>query len=274
MGNHGEWSLEGHWIWLLALLLGLTLPLLIWRGKRLAYLACATFLLAIATAALWYVDRNGCKYTSPSWYTPTPNGNFIWHIRFGSQCSAVGVGVQHLVVHEEDLRADENRLPNPYLAWSVYTFRPKDTRFPLQVEPFPPAPCKLQFHWGDFQVFIAGAPDNGRTQTTLTSWAFSVPDWFAILVLLTPAGLWLARRPHRIRQYRRTHNLCQHCGYNLTGTPCAADATRRCSECGTVNPSATTPASASEKPVQSTPNPPPTTNPSDTVPTAAQEKQA
>jgi hypothetical protein len=52
-----------------------------------------------------------------------------------------------------------------------------------------------------------------------------VPHWFWVAVLLTLTS-WLAYGRNS-KRYRRRHNLCLACGYDLTG-----NVSGRCSECG------------------------------------------
>ncbi len=55
-----------------------------------------------------------------------------------------------------------------------------------------------------------------------------IPCWMPPVFLgIYPALLLILRRPLR-RRYRRKHDLCMHCGYNLTGNTSGT-----CPECGT-----------------------------------------
>jgi len=52
------------------------------------------------------------------------------------------------------------------------------------------------------------------------------PDWFAILILSIIPFIWVRKRILQ-PEYRRKHNLCLRCGYDLRSSP------DKCPECGT-----------------------------------------
>lgn len=61
------------------------------------------------------------------------------------------------------------------------------------------------------------------------------PHWHAITLLAIVAAGCIVAYPATRRRSRRKQGLCVICAYNLTGTPPAADGSRRCSECGTLH---------------------------------------
>lgn len=233
------WHASASWFCLVPLALLLPwLPALLWKGRRLSY---ATAVCAVALGLLGYLwvsdirSLEGVGFWAITDAEAYQDQSMV-HLDVGGG----GILVRRLYVHGTHPRVERERRDRSAdlrsrIVWYRYG-KAKDAYPALQNSSF----TNLGLGFG----FLAqremnpawGASYRLEHAVVLPIWAAMVA--FAVLpILAIPRLLKQRRRRCWLRQGR-----CLACGYQLCGTPANAGGTRRCSECGTVNP-ATPPSS-------------------------------
>jgi hypothetical protein len=242
MQSH-EWDFGWNWTWTaIGLLLTLVLPLIVGGRFRLPYLALGCLAAIALIACAWVRNRNSQERVAWTVRDDSPPAPLISR-GVSVESGAGGLGFKYVQQRLNSPDRPRTSTPVPTILWNLDTL-PAGAKYPgATIVERPNRPILLR-RWG-FTLVWGAEPDKPARGTTWTHFKYvAFPNWFAITVLSLPVLYWLYQRKWGLRRYRRKHNLCQKCGYNLTGTPAAPDGSRCCSECGTVNPA---PAASSVK---------------------------
>jgi hypothetical protein len=240
MGQH-FWYIGWAWTWAAIAVVVAVLVLIPLAGRyRRGYVASlCLFALAVVVFA-WIRDRN--MKEDFAWRIIDDGAvarttRFIW-----VSSGAGGLEISYRENRGERPPAQRGRLdktPDVMWYWSIET-KQKNPAAGWVATPGSP----ILFRAGGFGIIWRSAPGQPGHSVITHLKEVAFPNWFAITVLSLPVLYWLYHREWGLRRYRRKHNLCERCAYNLTGTPAAPDGSRRCSECGAVNPA---PAASSVK---------------------------
>jgi len=221
------------------------MPLVFWRGHRFAYACCVSMILLLGIIALAVIDWNAC--TAAGFRVFNEDQGVCTNKSLGvmSQHGGIEISFEHLVVSAPStvaLIAQSNRSegrrspeivigragpkprydrPTEYPRESINTSQQYTSRF-------------IAERWG-FEFLQTRQPPQPRGLAYVLRSLLILPDWFAALMFSILPLLWCVRRPARKRNDRQRRGQCLRCAYDLTGTPPAADGTRRCSECGTLS---------------------------------------
>lgn len=213
----------------LLLLIGAGIPALFWRGRRLAYIALICFITDIFLGLVWI--RNWQAKESAGLYLVSKNAQATISRSFNVSSSAGSMAF--LYIYSYDGTPDETRWhpddSRPKLNWQLRKMPPGVKPGPIVVSP------KIE-KWGFGTVVRHGPTDVPNFSSG--SWGIFFPNWFSAAVLALPMLLYARQlmRKRRVRRWVRT-GCCERCGWDLRGTPPVADGSRRCAECGHINPS-------------------------------------
>ena len=222
------WSTNLAWPWLCLALLPalLILPAIVWRGRRLSYLASLCAVLILTLAALWI--RNSSARESLDVTSVEPASKSCAHSLFGLGSCRDGIFVGKTRWIDDDPTPNTPSIPSPGLEWHRYALSPA-------TPPYSQFPSRFR-RWG-FQLVDDHDPVRPDRIAPGYVYAIRLPAWFLMALLSTPILIKLRLTLHRrtTRRWQRA-GRCARCGYDLTGTPANPNSTKRCSECGTVNP--------------------------------------
>ena len=233
----------------LGVLLCIAATLLFSRRFRLPLASCLCLLGIAANSWLWFADRADSERIHMGYSVENSDSRIWWYL-----VTAEAVGQVQFVIGRDarpflpgEDRARGRPPTNPSFTW---TSGPWD-----KGRPEPLARDTTPFgSWG-FELFWDMT--RGRHLVMMV-----VPNWFAIIILFIIPAIHARAILSRRKIARRIRNgCCAQCGFDLRGTPTLADASKRCSECGRVNPSpslSSRPSTTSDSPAPGINSPVPT----------------
>ena len=231
--------IELHWYhWVLATLaaVGVLLPLVFWKGRRLGYCAAVGGVGAVLVLAFWVADRNAQTQVAvhvPRWSGDDLFGGANSPLEFISRSSG---GFCYFCFRDVLWSYGPKE-------WGGYRSAPDGvayfdsgrTRVPfLGLLGMSRIESRQHSGWvrvdrhGFFVEFgsVWGIPKAyGPIRFDLV---VVTPAWFLAILLSVPGLLWLYRRYFGVRKRRLRRGLCANCGYSRQGIPVDS----RCPECG------------------------------------------
>ena len=200
------------WLWCLPVLVGIVaLPLLVWRGRRLAYLAAWCGILWGGLGVELVRNWHGCEGLQIFEITEEPSMRYTY-----------GGGLQ-MFRSRIDFYGEMSREPYNEKYESPPTSVTRIARRSWDRCPWDPTVPAV-----DWWFHARNLSEKGSYTRTAAIVGF--PFWFVSVVLLSPPAWWFFTRRRRLRAARVRANLCVHCGYSLQ----AHTNGQRCPECGNV----------------------------------------
>jgi hypothetical protein len=202
------YNFSAAWLWCLPILVGIVaMPLLAWRGWRLAYLAawCGILWGGLAVELV----RNWRGYENLRIYEITEDPAMRY---------TYGGGLQ-MFRSRIDVYGEMSREPYNEKYESPPTSVTRIARLFLDRDPWDPPAVDWWFHARNLSE---------KGSFTRTAVIVGFPFWFVSIVLLSPPAWWFFTRKRRLRAARARVDQCVNCGYSLQ----AHSAGQRCPECG------------------------------------------
>lgn len=180
------------------------------RRSLLTVAAAASILFSVAVTAMWvrsyFVYDYVVRIREVSWHFSSCWGRVTVHV--GWLRGSIDQKDESFRYYQPYPPRPVARLRGPESAGVTHNWRALGFRFRRAV----PA---------------AATPQSGGRGTADHNISVGVPYWFLVLLTGAPPGWWFRRRWHeRRRERRRRLGQCEHCGYDLRGSP------QRCPECG------------------------------------------
>jgi hypothetical protein len=203
-------DLGWHWVWLILGPILLLLPLVFWKGHRVAYLMglCAVFIAALGT--FWIRDWGRIE----AGQIRVDTRDMLYDFGLASQHGALRFS------YVQRSSASSIRRNSVSYVREDYDEGYPQVRFSPGVHP------SIAINgWGFQAYYLYDVAMRGRRVDII------MPQWFAIGILaLVPGMGWLfgSVRKRRRVAVRRRNNMCEKCGYMLNGLPEPV----RCPECG------------------------------------------
>jgi hypothetical protein len=203
--------------------------------KRLAILVIASLMVASILATLWVGSTRAffhAGYNGATSVVAIAGESYDTQssVTINVELGGIGVAYQSLWLSHDPARRVISRpefgigkyrtgSPMSYPGWGGGSF---------------PVPKPIP-RWGGFDSawLSRSGPPVAHAVNHRAMYALVVPIWFPILFCVIAPALYLRKA---LKERRRIREDRCFCGYQLVGTPPNPDGTRRCSECGRVNP--------------------------------------
>jgi hypothetical protein len=240
MAERAALDLSWHWVWIVPLAILLpVLPLLLWRGHRLTYLACVCGLLTVSVCVLWCRNWRAEEGVGLRVAADDGHQHIEWQPFVVSRVDGIALGMSR-----DEREAPQSKRHNTgSLGWRRERLDPGSSRY---------LPVESRFAGWGFQwmeEYSHGGPDSWSVRIR----AVRIPTWCVILLLSPPVVIKLRVMLHQ-KKIRRwiEEGRCAKCGYDLR----AHEVGQKCPECGfSVPPRAGTASSPDGTHLDATPAP-------------------
>ncbi len=204
-----KFLLGWHWIWLLGVALLFAAPAVLWRGRRLAYVAVCCAMLACGAALLPLRNFNAREQLGPRFMNESP-GMYTWN-SIGFESCGNGFGVSRVTGTIRSPGGVNEGRNGVQFEWVRDGLDPGELRYPEMPSP--------KFSLAGLQVWWTSL--SGRVEgMSGSSWRVVFPAYFPIPFLLILPALWTRRffKRRKVARWAR-EGRCAKCGYDLRASP-------------------------------------------------------
>ena len=216
-----------HWVLAALALVGLLLPLVFWKGRRVGYVAALSGLTLVTLVVFWVIDRkiDGRFEITNSWSK-------------GTTQAGADQGFRHAFLEwcdgEVSIGWDNDRWHVPAASWNEGALEEGiahggwNRTLPRDIKGGPSKFGQTPLRLGGFRLTLRRArydPTIMQQQHVFFA-EFVAPMWFVALALLVFPAFWLYRSRWGAAKQRLRKGLCVNCGYSRRGI----DAASRCPE--------------------------------------------